>query len=127
MSVEKKEETKTWFFDRANQLSGFSIKLEGTSMAAKSILYLFSNDSLIAVSEHSVDGTDAGVFVDQLRMLASSCPRCGISASTFEGSLNGEVRYLNVTDLATKQKEFNELMPGLISILKAGRKSKRRW
>lgn len=123
MSEEKEEETKTWFFDRANQLRGFSRISEGTSIAAKSILYLLSNDELVAVSEQTVDGTDAGVFVDQLRMLASSCPRCGLGASTFEGTLNGEVRYLTETDLATKQQEFNESMLELINILKAGRKN----
>lgn len=123
MDVQREEETKTWFFDRANQLRGFSIKVEGTSIAAKSILYLFSNDSLIAISEDVFDGTDAGVFVDQLRMLASSCPRCGMGASTFESSLNGEVKYFNENDLAAKQKEFNESMPELIGILKAGRKN----
>jgi hypothetical protein len=122
MSVEKEEETKTWFFDRSNQLRGFSIKLEGTSTATKSILYLLSNDSLIAISEDVFEGTDAGVFVDQLRMLASSCPRCGMRASTFEGTLNGEVKYFNEKDLVTKQKEFYDTMPELIAILKAGRK-----
>lgn len=122
MSVEKEEETKTWFFDRSNQLRGFSIKLEGTSTAAKSILCLFSNDSLIAISEDVFEGTDAGAFVDHLRMLASSCPRCGMEASTFEGALNGDVKYFSEKDLVTKQKEFNESMPELISILKAGRK-----
>ncbi|MBI3219415.1 MAG: hypothetical protein HYZ44_07875 [Bacteroidetes bacterium] len=123
MSVEKEEETKTWFFDRANQLRGFSSKLEGTSTATKSILYLFSNDELIAISEHVVDGSDAGVFVDQMRMLASSCPRCGMRASTFEGMLNGDVQYLNEKDLVTKQKEFYDTMPELIATLKAGRKN----
>lgn len=123
MSVEMEEETKRWFFDRNNQLRGFSIKSEGTSIAAKSILYLLSNDELVAISEQTVDGTDAGVFVDQLRMLASSCPRCGIGASTFEGSLNGEVRYLTETDLAANQQEFNASMIELINILKAGRKN----
>jgi hypothetical protein len=122
MSVEKKEETKTWFFDRASQLRCFSLKLEGTSTATKSILYLFSNDELIAISEYLVDGTDAGVFVDQIRMLASSCPRCGMRASSFEGMLNGDVQYLNEKDLVTKQKEFYSTMPELIAILKAGRK-----
>lgn len=122
MSVEKQEETKTWFFDQSNQLRGFSQKLEGTSTATKSNLYLFSNDELIAISEYLVDGTDAGVLVDQMRMLALSCPRCGMRASTFEGMLNGDVQYLNEKDLVTKQKEFYSTIPELIAILKAGRK-----
>jgi len=122
MGVETESETKKWFFDQFNQLRGYSIISEGNETTPSSILYLFSNESLIALSEYRVDDSDAGTFVDQVRALASSCPRCGMAASTFVGQLNGEVKYLNENDLAAKQQEFYESMPELISILKAGRK-----
>lgn len=119
MSVEKEEGTQTWYFDRNNQLRGFSSIKEGFS---PSILYLFYNDSLVGIRERIEDGTDAGTFIDLLQMVASSCPRCGMAASTFQGEINGDLKYLNENDLAAKQKEFYESMPELISLLKAGRK-----
>jgi len=121
MSIENEAETKTWFFDRNNQLRAFSIQSDGTYV--QSTLYLFSNDSLVAISERTVDGNYAGVFVDQQRMLASRCPRCGVATSTFEGMANGQVRYLTETDLVAKQQFFFESMPELIQLLNAGRET----
>jgi len=122
MGIETEEETRKWFFDRFNQLRGYSITTGGNEATPSSTLYLFSNDSLIAISEQTVDNSDAGIFVDQVRMLASSCPKCGMAASTFDGQLNGEVRYLNEPDLTSRQTQFYESMTELIQILKEGRK-----
>ena len=124
MTVEKAEETKTWFFDRNHQLRVFSkqYKINTSGNYEQSTLYLFSGDSMIAIHENTEDGTDAGLLIDQLRIVQSSCPKCGMSASNFEGSINGGVSYLNENDLNNKEREFYQSMPELISILKAGRK-----
>jgi hypothetical protein len=133
MSVDNQGETKTWFFDRANQLRAFSRQYESDTYGSYtlSILYLLSGDSLIATSEFDFDQNDAVSIAGQARMFAPSCPRCGIAASahgdriygemSYNG-LNGEASYLNEKDLANKQKEFNEAMSELISILKDGLK-----
>jgi hypothetical protein len=133
MSVDNQEETKTWFFDRANQLRAFSRQYDSDTYGSYTLstLYLLSGDSLIATNEFDFDENDAVSLASQARMFAPSCPRCGIVASAFasliEGtmaysSLNGEVRYLNEKDLASRQADFNESMSELISILKDGLK-----
>jgi hypothetical protein len=79
---------------------------------------LFSNDSLIAVSEQQ-EYLDDGNVITHLTILALQCPQCGLATTNNGG---GQVNYLNEKDLATTQNEFNDSMPELISILKAGRK-----
>ena len=117
MGVETEEETKKWFFDRANQLKGYSYLMKSVSdEVTKSFLYLFSNDSLIAVREQEVN-TSTGGFTSQVTILAAECPLCGITAIKY-----GDASYINEKELAAKQQEFYESMPELISILKAGRK-----
>jgi hypothetical protein len=115
--VEKAEETKTWFFDRFNQLRGYSYSAKSSAEeTTKSALYFFSNDSLIALREREVN-TSTGGSTSQVTLLAAECPRCGITAIEYEN-----VRYMNEGDLAAKQQEFYESMPELIEILMAGRK-----
>ncbi len=122
MSTETESETKKWFFDKSNQLKAYTVEFEMDSdyPSKKSILYLFSNDSLIAISEQAVDDSEVTVTY-HTRIVASQCPSCGVAAigGHREG---GEIRYLNEKDLAIKQKEFSESMPELISQLKTGRK-----
>jgi hypothetical protein len=117
MFAETEEEKKTWFFDRFNRLRGYSMSLVNDE-TKKSVVYLFSNDSLIAASEQQ-EYSDEGNVITHLTILASQCPQCGLATTNNGG---GQVNHLNENDLATKQKEFNESMPKLISILKAGRK-----
>jgi hypothetical protein len=123
LTTETEGETKTWFFDRSNQLRGFSSEFNADSdyPYTKSILYLFSNDSLIAISEYRVDASEVTV-VDHVRVLASQCPRCGISSRAGYQE-NEEVSYLSEKELAVKQQEFYESIPALIQILKTGRKT----
>lgn len=117
MAVETEEETKKWFFDRANQLKGYSYLMKSVSdEVTKSFLYLFTNDSLIAVREQEVN-TSTGGFTSQVTILAAECPLCGITAIEY-----GDASYINEKELAAKQQEFYESMPELISILKAGQK-----
>lgn len=123
MAMETEEETKTWFFDRSYQLRAVSTEFNAGPdyPITISTLYLFSNDSLIAVSEHKVDESEVTV-TSQITMVASQCPRCGTEAINGHKE-NGEVNYLIKNNLLTKQKEFYETMPELIRILKAGRKN----
>ena len=115
--VEAEEETKKWFFDRFNKLRSYSLTMKSASNeTTMSFLYLFSNDSLIAVRERRVDNSEGGV-TSQVIILAAKCPRCGITAIEY-----GDASYINEKELAAKQQEFYESMPELISILKAGRK-----
>jgi hypothetical protein len=119
--TEADEETKEWLFDRFNRLRSYSRKMKSAGNETTiSSLYLFSNDSLIAVSERKVDNSDGGV-TSQVTILAGKCPRCGITAIEY-----GDASYINEEELAAKQQEFYESMPELINALKAGRK-KARW
>jgi hypothetical protein len=120
MFDETEEEKKIWFFDRFNQLRGYSMSL-GNDETKESVVYLFSNDSLIAASEQQ-EYLDDGNVITHLTILASQCPQCGLATSNNGG---GQVEYINVKDLATKQKEFNDSMAELINILKSGRKKAR--
>ncbi len=117
MFTETEEEIKTWLFDRFNRLRGYSMSL-GNDEMKKSVVYLFSNDSLVAVSEQQ-EYLDDGNVTEHLTILALQCPQCGLATTNNGG---GRVNYLNEKDLATKQKEFNDSMPELVNILKAGRK-----
>lgn len=117
MFPETEEEKKTWFFDRFNRLRGYSMSLENDE-TKKSVVYLFSNDSLIAVSEQQ-KYLDDGNVIEHLTILAQQCPKCGLATTNNDG---GQINHLNEKDLAIKQKEFNDSMVEFISILKAGRK-----
>ncbi len=115
--TETEEETKKWFFDRFNKLRSYSLTMKSSSNeTTMSFLYLFSNDSLIAVRERKVDNSEGGV-TSQVTILSAKCPRCGITAIEY-----GDASYINEKELAAKQQEFYESMPELIGILKAGRK-----
>jgi hypothetical protein len=117
MDTEREGEKKTWFFDRFNRLKGYSMSL-ANDFTRKSVVYLFSNDSLIAVSEQQ-EYLDEGNVIEHLTILASQCPNCGLATTNNGG---GQVNYLNEKDLAFTQNEFNDSMTELINILKAGRK-----
>jgi hypothetical protein len=115
--TETEEETKKWFFDRFNKLRSYSLTMKSSgNETTMSFLYLFSNDSLIAVRERKVDNSEGGV-TSQVTILGAKCPRCGITAIEY-----GDASYINEKELAAKQQEFYESMPELISILKAERK-----
>jgi len=119
MSTETEEEKKTWFFDRSNQLRGYSMTMKSTgNETTKSALYLFSNDSLIAVREQEEYLGDGG-FARNITILALQCPRCGLITTEYEGAKD----YIDEKGLVSKQQEFYESMPELIQLLKDGRKN----
>ncbi|HOX81523.1 MAG TPA: hypothetical protein PLJ60_05130 [Chryseolinea sp.] len=123
MGTETESETKTWFFDKSFQLKAFSAEFntEPVYPFTKTILYLFSNDSMLAVSEYWLSEDEVTV-TGYDRMIRARCPACGVSSQAGHRE-NGEVKYLDSTAFVTRQKEFNESMSELLKTLKAGRKN----
>lgn len=119
--IESRQETQTWFFDRNHQLKGFSreTRQEGNATRIESVIGLFSNDKLVAFSEQTVDDF-AIELIGQQRMLASLCPQCGTAAEYGAGP-EGTVRYLSEKDFSTRDRDFNEALAKLISLLKDNR------
>jgi len=123
MGTEIESETNTWFFDKSFQLKAFSAEFntEPVYPFTKTILYLFSNDSLLAVSEYWLSEDEVTVSGYD-RLIVTRCPACGISSQAGHTE-NGEVKYLDSTAVVTRQNAFNESMSELIKTLKAGRKN----
>lgn len=133
-SMEASEsETKTWYFNRDNQLKAYTVVYEekigssvsdpnsGSSLGTShTIIYLFSASS--AGSPTLIGVYDDKVFSDQVavnsreRIAISKCPQCGISMS-YENEPTNELEILNedyVSGLSdTFLNEYNFLVENL--------------
>lgn len=113
--TETEDVTETWFFDASNQLKAFYRKYQrdGEVGDAKLLICLFSNDSLIALSERWDQDGQIGMLYNT-KLLRSKCPDCGMVTRQEAGSSGKVDNYLNEVDLATFESEFFTTLPKLI-------------
>jgi hypothetical protein len=116
--TETEDITETWFFDASNQLKAFYRKYQrdGEGRDTKVLICLFSNDSLIALTEHRIDDGQIGMLY-HTKLLRSKCPDCGMVSSQ-EGGSSGKVdNYLSEVGLAAFENEFFTTLPKLIGTI----------
>ncbi len=116
--TETEEVTETWFFDASHQLKAFSRKYfrEGEGRDTKILICLFSNDSLIALSDYWNEDNQIGMTY-HTKILRSKCPDCGMDSNMEAGGSGGVKKYLNENDLVERESEFFTTLPDLISTI----------
>jgi hypothetical protein len=120
---ETKEENQTWLFDRFFKLRGFirEVKYDDEyGDGSESTIYLFSNDSLIAVSERTIDNSEVEE-IRVTRILASRSPDVGFSRYMQYEYVRME--HLVKEDLISRQEKFMASMGELVNTLKEGKKN----
>ncbi len=118
--TETEEVTETWFFNESNQLRAFARKYfrSGEGRDTKTLICLFSNDSLIALSDYWDEDGQIGMAY-HTKLIRSKCPNCGIDSNREAGDNSmGRVRnYLNENDLVERESEFFTTLPNVISAI----------
>ncbi len=116
--TETEEVTETWFFNESNQLRAFTRKYfrSGEGRDTKTLICLFSNDSLIALSDYWDEDGQIGMAY-HTKLLRSKCPNCGMDTNREAGdnSMGGVKKYLNENDLAERESEFFTTLPKVIN------------
>lgn len=90
--IEKEEVTETWFFDLSFKLRAYSkiYYRDGEGRNTKTMIHLFSNDTLVAMTERWDLDNQIGM-THYSKILASKCPKCGVDVSREAGG-SGEVK-----------------------------------
>ncbi len=116
--TETEEVTETWFFNESNQLRAFTRKYfrSGVGRDTKTLICLFSNDSLIALSDYWDEDGQIGMKY-HTKLLRSKCPNCGMDTNQEAGTMGQVKNYLNENDLIELENEFFLRLPNLISTI----------
>lgn len=114
--TETEEVKETWFYDEAFTLKAFSRKYfrSGEGRDTKFSLYLFSGDSLVAMSEWWSEDGQIGMN-HQRKILTSKCPRCGVRVSREAGSSGVVTEYFSPEDIDAVKDEVVRSMSELIN------------
>lgn len=108
--AESTEETETWFFDRSYKLKAYSKKYyrdgEGRDTRVTTIIYVA--DTISAVSEYRIDDGQIGLTY-HTKLLASKCPKCGISTESEAGGSGKVTETLTRETLMNYRQEFTNI------------------
>ena len=115
-------ETRTWYLDAHYKLRGYTREYfrDGEGRDTKLLIYLFSNDSLIAVLDNWDQDGQIGMRY-QKRILASHCPACGTDIKSEAGAESAIVNEVSDEDLIKLSHEFFENLQDELNTLNAER------
>lgn len=113
--TETEEVTETWYFDKSNKLKAFSSNYyrSGEGRDTKMLICLFSNDSLIALSDYWDEDGQIGMRY-HTKILKSSCPECGTDSFSEAGGGDGVRKYLTEIDRVAYEAKYFTTLTGLI-------------